>query len=243
MIYSNSYKVTTCQVDMSGKVTVPALCGMMQETASRYCYDNRISLVHLNPKNLTWMIINQYVDFENLPGWLEQVNVSTWPRIKRGLRSLRDYSITDESGQTVANSVTTWVLLDTETRRPVRMDDTVKHLTAVEDSVFETEKRIRVDLPDADFKEKLFNVRYSDLDVNGHVNNIKYIEWCLDSIPGDFQKNHRVKNLTIEFIHETYADNKVAANTAFQGPVSYHELINKTTGNTVCKASMTWKIS
>ena len=242
MIYKDNYTVTTYQVDINGRATVPALCGMMQESASRYCYENGISLEHLNPKNLTWMIIKQYVEFDNYPGWLDRVNVSTWPRTKSGIRALRDYLVTDSSGKIIAKSVTNWVLLDTVTKRPVRVDDTINHIH-VEDNetVFTEEKKIRVDLPDSAYNDKEFNVRYSDLDINGHVNNIKYIEWCLDSVPADFQKEHIVENLSIEFIQETYADNTVKVRTAFSETESFHELINLTTGQTVCKASMAWK--
>ena len=241
MIHNETYTVTTYQVDINGRVTVPVVCGMMQETASRYCYENEISLEHLNQKNLTWMIIKQYVEFESFPGWLDRINVSTWPRTLKGLRALRDYSVTDEKGKIIAKSTTNWVLLNTETRRPVKIDDVAQNLTTVDKSVFGNEIRINVNLPECEYQEKHFNVRYSDLDINGHVNNIKYIEWCLDSVPADFQKSHTVKNLTIEFMQETYADDEVKVKTAFSEDTSFFELINLTRGQTICKVSMDWK--
>ena len=241
MIHNERYTVTTYQVDINGRVTVPVLCGMMQETASRYCYENEISLEHLNKRNLTWMIIKQYVEFENFPGWLDKINVSTWPRSVKGLRALRDYSLTDERENLIAKSTTDWVMLNTETRRPVKIDEEAKNLVSVDKSVFESEIRINVKLPECEYQEKHFNVRYSDLDINGHVNNIKYIEWCLDSVPADFQKLHTVKNLAVEFIQETYADDEVMAKTAFSGDTTFFELVNLTSGQTICKVSMDWK--
>ncbi len=136
MIYNDCYTVTTYQVDINGRVTVPVICSMMQESASRYCYENKISLEYLNPKNLTWMIIKQYVEFESYPRWLDKINVSTWPRSLSGLRALRDYSVSDEKGSVIARSTTNWVMLNTETRRPVKVDSEVQHLTAVDKSVF-----------------------------------------------------------------------------------------------------------
>ena len=117
----------------------------------------------------------------------------------------------------IARSTTNWVMLNTETRRPVKVDNEVSHLSTVDRSVFENEMKIHVDLPEAEYDKKLFHVRYSDLDINGHVNNIKYIEWCLDTVPSDFQKSHTVKNLSIEFMQETYADDEVKVRTAFKG--------------------------
>ena len=241
MIYNDSYTVTTYQVDINGRVTVPVICSMMQETASRYCFENKISLEHLNPKNLTWMIIKQYVEFESYPGWLDRINVSTWPRSLKGLKALRDYSVTDEEGGLIARSSTNWVMLNTETKRPVKLGDEVSHLVTVDKAVFNNDVKIQVDLPDTEYDKKMFHVRYSDLDINGHVNNIKYIEWCLDSVSSDFQKSHTVKNLSIEFMQETYADDEVKVRTAFAGCRSFFELVNLSTGNTVCKAVMEWK--
>ncbi len=241
MIYNESFTVTTFQIDVMGRITVPVLCGLMQETASRFCFENGISLEHLNRRNLTWMIIKQYVEFGHFPGWRDTINVSTWPRTKKGLKALRDYSVTDSSGNTVAKSVTNWVLLDTDTKRPVKVDETVKHLDLHEKSVFESDMKIRVELPDMEYEKKMFHVRYSDLDINGHVNNIKYIEWCLDSVPADFQKDHIVKKLSIEFIQETYADNEVKVKTAFSENESFFELVNLSTGQTVCRAVISWR--
>ncbi len=242
MIYKDSFTVTSFQMDMYGKVTVPVLCGMMQETASRYCYENSISLSHLNSKNLTWMIVRQYVEFSGYPGWMDKINVSTWPRNKKGLRALRDYIVTDADGGILAKSTTTWILIDTVTKRPVRINETVDHIEALEDEkAFETEKSVKIDFPDIPFSGKDFNVRYSDLDLNGHVNNIKYIEWCLDSVPAEFQKSNIVENLSIEFMQETYADDTVSVKTAFQDGCFYHELVNMSSGETVCRAAMNWK--
>ena len=56
---------------------------------------------------------------------------------------------------------------------------------------------------------KEFNVRYSDIDSNGHVNNVKYIEWAIESVPVDVVKEYQLERVKVIFEKETTYGNKV----------------------------------
>ena len=43
---------------------------------------------------------------------------------------------------------------------------------------------------------------WSDIDTNGHVNNVKYVVWALDALEYDFVKNNKVKELLVNFDSE-----------------------------------------
>jgi hypothetical protein len=45
-------------------------------------------------------------------------------------------------------------------------------------------------------------VRYSDLDVNGHMNNCRYMDWVSDTLPGTFHASHRVSEFTVNYLSE-----------------------------------------
>ena len=40
-------------------------------------------------------------------------------------------------------------------------------------------------------------VRRSDVDMNGHGNNVCYIIWALESMPGDVYDTHRVSEVRV----------------------------------------------
>lgn len=243
MIHKESFSVYTFQVDGANRVTPPVLFGMMQESASRYCFDNEISIEFLSGKNLTWMLAKQYVRFSSFPSWRDSVIVETWPRNKTGIRALRDFMVTDGSGREVARSVTNWMLIDTSTKRLCKIDDTVKHLVQVDKSVMEENFRIKVEKHGGEESGAVFRVRESDFDVNSHVNNICYIRWMLDTVPSDFRKANVISEITAEFIEEISSETDVESFAFRDGQRFYHELLNRNTGNTVFRGSSSWVIN
>lgn len=241
MIHKEIFSINTFQVDRNNCVTPSVLFGMMQESASRYCYDNRISIEFLSEKNLTWMLARQYVKFSRFPLWRESVTVETWPRNKTGIRALRDFLVTDEKGEEVAKSVTNWMLIDTTRRRPCKIDDTIEHLTAVEKSVMKDDFKIRVEKIEGEKINTSFHVRHSDFDVNKHVNNICYIRWALDTVPSDFQKNNSLSEISVEFLEEIATESPLDSSAFMNGKNIYHELVNGETGRIVFRAQTAWQ--
>ena len=53
-------------------------------------------------------------------------------------------------------------------------------------------------------------VAYSDVDMLGHTNNAMYMQWSMDAVEYDLVSERSVKELTINFNHETKAGDKVA---------------------------------
>ncbi len=241
MIHTDTFTVNSFQVDVANRVTPVVLFGMMQESASRYCLDNKISIEHLSKNNLTWMLARQYVKFTKFPSWRESVTVETWPRNKTGLRALRDFMVTDENGDEVARSVTNWMLIDTRTRRLCKVDETVKDLVMVEKSVMESDFRIKVDKIDGEKITTLFQVRASDFDVNSHVNNISYIRWVLDTVPYAFQKGHSLSEITAEFVEEISSEAGIESSAWTDGVRFYHELRNTDTERVVFRGLSVWQ--
>ena len=46
-------------------------------------------------------------------------------------------------------------------------------------------------------------VAYSDVDMNGHTNNARYLVWAMDVLDYDFAVNNPVKDVKINFNNET----------------------------------------
>ena len=62
---------------------------------------------------------------------------------------------------------------------------------------------------DAAQSQSRFFVRYHDLDINQHVNNVKYIEWLLESIPGFGRKGLTLKELELNYLGEAFKGDRI----------------------------------
>ena len=54
-----------------------------------------------------------------------------------------------------------------------------------------------------------FKVRYSDIDFNKHVNNVKYVQWFMDSVPQEIREEYELKEIDILFEHECYYNDEI----------------------------------
>ncbi len=241
MKHKDFFTINSFDVDITSHATPVVLCAVMQEAASRQCADLGISIDELSRQNMTWMLAKQYVKFSGYPAWRSIITVETWPRNKTGLRALRDFIIKDQQGREIARSVTNWMLIDINTRRLCKLDETIKHISIIEETVMHEDFKIKVEKFDGEKISAIFHVRSSDFDMNAHVTSTCYIKWSLDTVPFEFHKTHFVSELYAEYIEEISSEVDVESDIYINGNLFYHELKNKETGRIVFRGQTAWQ--
>jgi acyl-ACP thioesterase len=115
---------------------------------------------------------------------------------------MRNYDVLDDEGGILARASSCWLVLDVEKRRPLRP-------TALAVAMPLNEGRVFLDggarsLPKTDCPVKLAErtAHYSDIDFNGHVNNVRYVEWVQDALPKDFIKNVTRLRIDMNYVSE-----------------------------------------
>ena len=164
----------------------------------------------LGPINQAWVLSRMKVDFLEYPHWRDDVRLTSWHRGLDGLFYVRDFELTDQSGKTIIMATSSWVILDLAERKIVRScegmnEDTVCTETVYRDAADHKDtvcQRLRpsksvVLEPCAEHK-----VCYSDIDKNGHTNNVQYTVWAMDTFPMEFHKENHVRTLEINFNRE-----------------------------------------
>ncbi|XP_010497396.1 PREDICTED: palmitoyl-acyl carrier protein thioesterase, chloroplastic-like, partial [Camelina sativa] len=121
---------------------------------------------------------------DKYPTWGDVVEVDTWVSQsgKNGMR--RDWLVRDcNTGETLTRASSVWVMMNKLTRRlskiPEEVRGEIEPYFVNSDPVLTEDSRKLTKLDDktADFVRSGLTPRWSDLDVNQHVNNVKYIGW------------------------------------------------------------------
>lgn len=160
----------------------------------------------LHSQNLAWVLSRVRVEAARLPQWREEIRVRTWHKGQSGLFALRDYIFYDSSQQPIIKVTTSWLIINLATRRITRVDrvfgaNAQVALLEYNHHAIETEAE-RVEMP-AELKVAgVHKARYSDMDVNQHVNNAKYLEWACDLAPQQSRKENFLSSFCINFNHE-----------------------------------------
>ena len=164
----------------------------------------------LHVHHTAWVLSRMHVHFERPPRWRDEVRLYTWHKGAEGLFYLRDFHLKDLEGRSLVTATSSWVVIDEKTRRLVRPED-LQHLL----EVGEVEHAIREQAPklqlpkDAEAEYAGAHVvAYSDIDLIGHTNNVRYVVWAMDCLPFE-DAGKGVKDLCINFNKETNAGETV----------------------------------
>jgi len=164
----------------------------------------------LGPLNQAWVLTRMRADFIDYPKWQDDLKLVSWHRGLDGLFFIRDFNLMDQEGRTRVKATSSWVILDLAERKIMKSDLPCNAETICDETVYseaaEQKDTVcqRVRAPRSLEFEHCFQhvVRYSDIDKNGHTNNVQYTVWAMDCFDPKFLINNRLKTLEINFNKE-----------------------------------------
>lgn len=211
--HKEQFTIRSSEVSHKGKAKLQSICDLLQETAGNHALKLNFDISRLREKKLTWMLHRLHVQMDKFPEWRDQITIRTWPSSGDTLRAYRDFIIEDSDGKKLGQCLSYWLMINTETKRPVRMPDEVLKMAPADTGHVLDIKKNRIEIYQSMQDSKRFRVRRSDLDINQHANNIKYIEWALEALPA----NHGISEIDIEFLSECTEGEEVSSEYATVG--------------------------
>ncbi len=244
LFWVEEFKVRAYEVGPNGKASMQTIFNYLQEAASNHAAAFKADKQNLEHLNLTWVLSRVHVQMERFPFWHQIVRVETWPSKKELYYGLRDFLILDEKQRVLGRATTSWMMIDFSKRRPVKLPDFL-------DSIENKEKGRALDDPFDRLpvlktveNERKFIVRYSDLDVNNHVNSGHYITWALEAIPMVIREKYQVKDIQINYRAEAvYGDRVLSQIEAFKKKDGFevlHRVLREKDGKELCRAVSQW---
>ncbi|WP_440998663.1 acyl-[acyl-carrier-protein] thioesterase [Fodinibius sp. SL11] len=207
LTFQEQFKIRASEIDINQQATLPAICNLLQEVAGNHARKLQFDITDLQQDELTWVLHRLNVKIDRFPKWREKVIIKTWPSSGDGLRAYRDFLIMDKNGKIIGKSLSYWLIMNIQSRRPTRIPEEILQLAPDEtDHVLPVTKAGFTDLDQADYSQQ-FEVRKSDLDLNQHVNNVRYVEWALSCLP----ENASVSEIDIKFMAESVLDDTILA--------------------------------
>lgn len=207
--YEASYKVRSYEVDHKEEASISTVCNYFQETAGLHARDLQFDISDLQKKGLTWILYKLQVKVHAFPKRWESARVITWPSTGDGLRAYRDYELYNESGKLLAVGLSQWMVLDIKKKRPVKMpEELMSSRFKTDKHVLELHKRNLRELSPADI-EFITRAGINDLDMNRHVNNVRYIDWITGYPLPESQHQKKCNEIIIQYAAETKAGDEI----------------------------------
>ncbi len=120
-----------------------------------------------------------------------------------GFRKLIKARNEDANGNYFGYARSIWTAIDLETRRPTNVEELYGLTDYVNDKPCPVEGASKIPLLKDDAEQiTSFDVKYSDIDINKHLNSIKYIEHFVDVFPLEMYQEKEIGRFEITYIHE-----------------------------------------
>ena len=213
VVADRNYNIHYYEVDIHKRVLITSIMNYLGDIAMYQSEKLGVGIEYLKENNLAWVLYKWDITMESYPLLNETINVKTFAYSFRRLYAYRKHEIIDAEGNRIGYANSVWILLNTVRRRPIRITENMYGSYGIDRSNNEP-----IDIEDIKpiatvHSEKSFQVRYSDIDTNMHVNNVKYVAWALETVPKDIVLNYELKNIKVIYEKETTYGETIKVNT------------------------------
>lgn len=210
-IYKKKYHVDYGDSDYYKKLKLSSLFNYLQDVASLHSENLGIGINDIGQKHsVAWVMVRILVDVERMPNWNEDIIVETWPNEPKKLEFERDFIVRDQKGNVLVRAISSWVIMDIE-KREIRKTELIRIAYppfAKERAICKRMGKLK---PNGELKY-VYNkqIGYSDIDINGHLNNSKYIDYITDCFSMEKHGEYIVKSVQVSYISEALAGETIA---------------------------------
>lgn len=235
-IYSEEFKIRASEVDTSGKITLSSICSLFQEVAGNHALLLNFDITDLHKQGLTWVLHRMDIKVDRFPKWRESVTIETWPAAGDALRAYRNYRILDANKNELGVCLSYWMMINLKSRRPTRMtEDILNTRLSDRDHVLDV-RSDKIPKVEESSSGKKIPVRRSDLDMNQHVNNARYLEWMQE--PMNAGQISRVNKVDILFLRESVNGDIISSKMqSLEHKSTLHQLENQN-GEIIAQAKL-----
>ncbi len=181
----------------------------MQETSLRHTETTDYKMEWYTTNKKVFLLTNWQAEIYKNPRWNDSVTVKTWVTAFKGVICHRAFEMWSGS-EIIAKANTGWVFYDADKRVPIKPSIEIVYGYG---QFMPPSLPTSFKLPTYEGFEFVSSCQYtalrSDIDSNGHINNLKYIEWAANYIPDEIYDNLNLSALKTVYRKECTANTKV----------------------------------
>lgn len=196
-------------VDLNGTWMPSSIFVRMQEIAEDNATAVGAGRVDMIDKlGYAWVLTRMYLEMDKYPKIGQTIRVSTWPLKPTKLYFSRQFMFETTEGEVLGKASSQWVLFDVINRQ-------IKRSSELGDYPYDPNlprllpEPKKIILPKDMPAVMARKVLYSDVDMNVHMNNTKYLNWICELFESDWLTSKQIKSVRINYIGEPQIDQRI----------------------------------
>jgi medium-chain acyl-[acyl-carrier-protein] hydrolase len=219
------YKIHVYETGPDRKLNLYSLFDYFQDMASEHAVRLGFGRDDLMKKNHYWVLSRIYAEISEWPQWEDTIAVKTWHKGTDKLFGMRDFEVFFPDGRHIASATSSWLIIDSETKKIQRPEKIIGNLSEnpSKNALHRNAAKLE-QAADEGFCYPVFRVKISDLDINLHTNNVRYLKWVTDTYTLDFSMKNTPCSAEINYLAESVYDDEIIIRTSFgKEDKSFHD--------------------
>lgn len=228
--------------DFRGKATLPMIGGFMLQAATKHAEERGFGYSFMTSQQRVWVLSRMAIELFEYPKNDTVLVVKTWVASVNRLFTERYFSFEDSAGKEIGFAKSLWASIDLVTRKPtnvLELQGLVDFVNADKSCPIEGMSKIPVLKDDYQLVSD-FVVKYSDVDINKHLNSMKYIEHFVDVFDIEMFRDKDISRIEINYISEGRYGTKIDI-LQRQEADSTFILEMKDADASICSTRVIWK--
>jgi medium-chain acyl-[acyl-carrier-protein] hydrolase len=211
--FRHTYFAQYHDCDTRQRLTVLAMMRYFEDIALLQSESYCVGLRYYAEEKVAWLLNAWDIRIRRAPVFMDDVHVLTQPMAMRRFLANRRYEITSGEGEPLVEADSRWVFVDMARRRPARIREEIFTKYGILEEADTLPAQDPIDAPERADVMREFHVRKSDIDVNRHVNNIRYVDWAFDALPDDIALGATLRRLRVHYRKEVHYGEEVDVRT------------------------------
>ena len=205
---SFDYTLTSTDVDGFSAARLMAYEDFVQEVAARHATVRGLGIYDLVKEGRTWVIARSRMEIQGYAYWLDDITQRNWAQDSTGFNCPRHIEAVRSDGKPLFSCSTKWAVIDMKTGRPQKAS-LIGEALGVPPRELQGESKLPSIIEEEEKRQLVMTrhipqIRYLDSDLNRHVNNINYINWCLDALPFEFRDEYKPSLVNVRWIKQCH---------------------------------------
>lgn len=208
-IHEEEFYISPNDTGADGRLGTGRLCDYIQEAARNHADVLGIGLERLKEENLMWVLCQMRAQMLICPVAGDSLEVQTWPSTAGRIQCRREFVWRTPGGEIMGRAATLWIVANRQTRRIEKLPGFIRDCFSPCPPLaldWISEKLPMLDGGDAPNR---ITAGESDIDGNNHVNNVRFIEWAIDSLPRAVRAERVLRELAVDFRNEGFLGDEI----------------------------------
>ena len=207
MIFKENFKVQLKDIGKENYIKNIGILEILENIGTHHSDISGYGPNDIERTGVSWVLLDWKLQVLKRPKYGQTLYVNTWARTTGGeikkTYTYRDFEIYDEENNLRVIGTSKWVLVNIETGRITKIDEQVIEKYEPENkNVFNIDELDKIKTPETFSNEIEYKVSRRDIDLNGHMHNLYYLDLAYEALPEEVYEKRPYDNVRIQYKKE-----------------------------------------